>query len=77
VSNAKVLGYGPQVVSRNAIEPDAGLFFLGGPGKFCLCFSADRWQAVKATLRGAEITSSSIAIIEPGEREESPELRPY
>ena len=77
VSNAKVLGYGAHVVSRDAIEPGAGLFFLGDPGKFSLCFSAERWQAVKAALRAAEISSSSIAIIDPSEIEQSPALRDH
>jgi hypothetical protein len=77
LSNAKVLGYGTDVVSRDAIESGTGLFFLGDAGHFTLCFSADRWQTVKRTLRAADITSSSIAIIEPGEAEESLVLREY
>jgi hypothetical protein len=77
VSNSRVLGYGPRVVSRDAIEPGAGLFFLGDAGNFSVCLSADRWEELKATLRAAEITSSLIAIIEAGEREESPVLQEY
>ena len=77
VSNARVLGYGPHVVCRADVEPGASLFFQGDPGHFTLCFSAERWQAVKATLRAAEITSSALAIIEAAEREDSPELREY
>jgi hypothetical protein len=77
VSNARVLGYGPHVVSRDTIPPGAGLFFMGDAGHFSLCFSADRWEALKGTLRAAGITSSDVAIIEPGDREDSPELRDY
>ena len=77
VSNGKVLGYGPEVVSRDAAEAATGLFFLGDPGNFFICLSADRWQAVKATLRAADITSSLIAIIEPEDREDSPTLVEY
>lgn len=77
VSNGKVLGYGSEVVSRDAVEPTPGIVFLGDPGHFSVCFGADRWEAVKSTLRAAEITSSPIAIIEPEDREDSPSLVEY
>jgi hypothetical protein len=67
----EALGYGPKVVSRDSLPPGPGLLFLGDPGAFSLCFTAQRWEAVKARLRQADITSSPLAIIEPHDRDDS------
>jgi hypothetical protein len=67
VSNAKVLGWGADVVSKATIDPDAALWFLGTPSEFSLCFRRDRWEQVKDVVRSAQITSSLVAVIEPSD----------